>query len=107
THKCSKKPTNCLLTSSSYSSSSSNKSLNYLLRGDHNVQFKSDSNKESLDIFTKKSFLKIKHGEGNFYHEKVVLGYSRQQMCDLVFDVDKYYQFVPFCIHSYVIKDTK
>ena len=57
-------------------------------------------------LFKKTSkILKFKN-DGNFYHEKVVLGYSRQQMCDLVFDVSKYHEFVPFCINSEVIKES-
>lgn len=40
---------------------------------------------------------------GNYYHEKVILGYSREQMCDLVFNVEKYKEFVPWCIDSYIL----
>jgi len=40
---------------------------------------------------------------GNYYHEKVILGYSREQMCDLVFNVEKYKEFVPWCIDSHIL----
>lgn len=43
--------------------------------------------------------------KGSFYHEKVILGYSREQMCDLVFDVRRYKEFLPFCIDSEIIED--
>jgi coenzyme Q-binding protein COQ10 len=41
---------------------------------------------------------------GNYYHEKVILGYSREQMCDLVFNVEKYKEFVPWCIDSHILE---
>ena len=43
---------------------------------------------------------------GLFYNEKIVLGYSREQMCDMVFDVAKYKEFVPFCIDSKILNES-
>jgi coenzyme Q-binding protein COQ10 len=43
------------------------------------------------------------HKTGTFYYEKVIIGYSREQMCSLVSDVAKYKEFVPFCINSTVL----
>ena len=40
---------------------------------------------------------------GRSYHEKVIVGYSREQMCSLVYDVAKYEEFVPFCVSSRVL----
>lgn len=40
--------------------------------------------------------------KGTFYHEKIILGYSAEQMCDLVGNVPKYKEFLPFCINSEV-----
>ncbi|RNA35935.1 coenzyme Q binding COQ10 A [Brachionus plicatilis] len=51
-----------------------------------------------------KSILKST-SKGSFYHEKVILGYSREQMCDLVFDVRQYKEFLPFCIDSEIIEE--
>lgn len=42
---------------------------------------------------------------GTFYHEKIVLGYSAEQMCDLVGNVQKYKEFLPFCINSELVYD--
>ena len=46
------------------------------------------------------------NANGLFYNEKIVLGYSREQMCDMVFDVAKYKEFVPFCIDSKLLNDS-
>lgn len=43
--------------------------------------------------------------DGIYYHEKLVLGYSRAQMCDLVYNVSQYREFVPFCTHSEIIEE--
>jgi ribosome-associated toxin RatA of RatAB toxin-antitoxin module len=58
----------------------------------------------SLFNIGRQKILKLKT-EGNTYHEKVVLGYSREQICDLVYDVAKYKEFVPFCINSEIIQE--
>lgn len=54
--------------------------------------------------FKQGKFLKSS-AQGSFYHEKVILGYSREQMCDLVFDVKRYKEFLPFCIDSDVVEE--
>lgn len=41
--------------------------------------------------------------KGTFYHEKIILGYSAEQMCELVGNVPKYKEFLPFCINSEII----
>ena len=43
--------------------------------------------------------------KGTYYHEKVILGYSAEQMCDLVGNVQKYKEFLPFCINSEIVLD--
>lgn len=43
--------------------------------------------------------------EGTSYREKLIIGYSREQMCDLVYDVAKYKEFVPFCTGSHIISN--
>ncbi len=40
---------------------------------------------------------------GNTYYEKVLIGYSRDQMCSLVFDVKNYSKFVPWCVNSEIL----
>jgi len=40
---------------------------------------------------------------GNTFHEKVLIGYSRNQMCSLVFDVKNYSKFIPWCINSEIL----
>lgn len=42
---------------------------------------------------------------GTYYHEKIILGYSRSQMCNLVYDVAKYKEFVPFCVSSTILSE--
>jgi len=42
---------------------------------------------------------------GISYHERIVLGYSSQQLCDIVADVSKYKEFVPFCTNSEILDD--
>ncbi len=42
---------------------------------------------------------------GISYHERIVLGYSSQQLCDIVADVGKYKEFVPFCTNSEILDD--
>jgi len=44
---------------------------------------------------------------GNTFHEKILIGYSRDQMRNLVFDVAKYKEFLPFCIGSEIITPAK
>jgi coenzyme Q-binding protein COQ10 len=43
---------------------------------------------------------------GNTFHEKVLIGYSRDQMCSLVFDVKNYSKFLPWCLNSEIIVPT-
>lgn len=43
---------------------------------------------------------------GISYNEKIVIGYSCQQLCDIVADVGKYKEFVPFCTNSQVLFDS-
>lgn len=43
--------------------------------------------------------------DGTSYHEKIILGYSREQMCNLVFDVARYKEFVPFCVDSKIMNE--
>jgi coenzyme Q-binding protein COQ10 len=56
-------------------------------------------NKKNLE----KEFDQKLRTDGVFYHEKIIIGYSSEQMCDMVFDVAKYKEFVPFCIGSEII----
>lgn len=48
---------------------------------------------------------KEKQRDGLVFHEKVIIGYSREQMCDLVFDVANYKNFLPFCANSVILKE--
>lgn len=43
--------------------------------------------------------------DGTFFHEKLIIGYSREQMCDLVFNVKNYKEFVPFCSDSIILQE--
>lgn len=72
----------------------STKSLNWLIKPFR----EKDQTNSSID-------LEEKSKGGRFYHEKIILGHSREQMCDLVFNVSKYKEFVPFCVHSEIIDD--
>lgn len=85
------------LTRREYSSSSSN----------DNLEYQKSDNEPTNTIFDgsrRKRILQFKN-DGNLYHEKVLIGYSRQQMCDLVFDVASYRDFLPFCINSEVLNE--
>lgn len=81
----------------------SSKSLNLIFQ---QPQTKKESYSYDKFDFNKqgKSILKSS-AKGSFYHEKVILGYSREQMCDLVFDVKRYKEFLPFCIDSEVVEE--
>ena len=89
--------------SSKRSYSASNKTFNWL------SELKTEKGGDDLwDMKKRQEMQKINPNiinDSHYYYEKVVIGYSRQQMCDLVFDVDKYREFVPFCIDSEVIKE--
>ncbi len=68
------------------------------------------ASKHDTQINARRSFLvntqqndSSKRTGGTFYHEKIVIGYSREQMCDLVYDVAKYKEFVPFCTRSTIL----
>ncbi len=54
---------------------------------------------DSLEVDKKKLI------DGTYYHERLLVGYSREQMCDMVYDVTKYKEFVPFCINSQILVD--
>jgi ribosome-associated toxin RatA of RatAB toxin-antitoxin module len=77
---------------------STSKTLNWIIK-----PYREKENRSSAIHLDNTS---VKKG-GRFYHEKIILGYSRQQMCDLVFDVAKYQEFVPFCLHSEIIECNK
>lgn len=79
----------------------SSKSLNWLIQPQRE---KDESSSTVINFEQDKSILKSKN-KGSYYHEKIVLGYSRNQMCDLVYDVAKYKEFIPFCINSRLIDD--
>jgi ribosome-associated toxin RatA of RatAB toxin-antitoxin module len=70
----------------------STKSLNWLIKPFR----EQDQQNSTIDLDEKSK-------GGRFYHEKIILGHSREQMCDLVFNVTKYKEFVPFCINSEII----
>lgn len=91
-------------------SSSSQKSLNWLIQphrekcepssstiemGGRVNQIENDEN-NMLDRPTR---------NGTYYHEKIILGYSAEEMCDLVGNVAKYKEFLPFCLNSEIISD--
>ncbi|CAF0780430.1 unnamed protein product [Brachionus calyciflorus] len=82
---------------------SSSKTLDYLLNQSNP---KEDDNVKIGQINFKhgKTILKAT-AKGSFYHEKVLLGYSREQMCDLVYDVKRYKEFLPFCLDSKLIDE--
>lgn len=42
---------------------------------------------------------------GLSYSEKIVLGYSSEQLCDIVSDVSKYKEFLPFCTNSEILHE--
>lgn len=48
---------------------------------------------------------RVRAKKGTYYHEKIILGYSAEQMCDLVGNVQKYKEFLPFCINSEILSD--
>ena len=58
---------------------------------------KNDSSTKSTN------FIESLVNTGNTFHEKVQLGYSREQMCALVFDVKNYSKFLPWCINSEIL----
>ncbi len=69
----------------------------YLCKRNINILLKSAQ--DNLGIDNKKLH------DGTYYHEKLLVGYSREQMCDLVYDVKRYKEFVPFCINSKILVD--
>ena len=72
--------------------SSTTKSLNWLIHANRE--------KESEPRLNDRSFF-----NGHYYHEKVIMGYSREQMCNLVMNVADYKEFVPFCVNSRIMSD--
>ena len=40
---------------------------------------------------------------GISYNEQIVLGYTSEQLCNIVSDVSKYKEFVPFCTNSEIL----
>lgn len=88
-----------LLKQSRSESNSSHKSLNWLIR----PQREKDETATNIDFKSMLDTNKYKNTDGGYYHEKIILGYSREQMCNLVFDVKRYKEFVPFCINSEIL----
>lgn len=76
----------------------STKTLNWFIKPDREKENQSTA----IDLDNKSAAF-----NGKFYHEKIILGYSREQMCDLVFNVQKYKDFVPFCVKSEIIEEKK
>ena len=72
--------------------SSTTKSLNWLIQA--NREKESDPRPHDRSFFG-----------GHYYHEKVIMGYSREQMCNLVMNVADYKEFVPFCVNSRILSD--
>ena len=87
-------------------SSQQQKSLNWLIKPDREKTETTSTIQmgveEKLDI---KPEMAEKTKKGTFYHEKIILGYSAEQMCDLVGNVAKYKEFLPFCINSEILPD--
>lgn len=74
---------------------------NRSLLSSNRIKFASSSissqKEDNIDEKAKKS--------GSSYSEKIVLGYSCEQLCDVVSDVAKYREFVPFCTNSEILND--
>lgn len=73
--------------------SSSSKTLNWLIQP--NRERDSSGGEENRSFY-----------KGHYYHEKLVLGYSRDQMCSLVADVANYKHFAPFCLNSEILENS-
>ncbi|KJH46229.1 polyketide cyclase/dehydrase [Dictyocaulus viviparus] len=60
-----------------------------------------------LNRSAKVDFVKTRSlaGKEMAYSEERLIGYSREQMFDIVVDVSKYQHFVPWCQHSRVFKE--
>ena len=86
--------------------SESSKTLNWLTQPQREKDVSNDS--KNIDLFKSTSeYMPFKNSNGSYYHEKVILGFSREQMCDLVFNVSKYKEFVPFCANSEILAESK
>ena len=61
--------------------------------------------KLQIPIKTSQDLAKKYPNDGTYFHEKLIIGYSREQMCDLVYDVKNYKSFVPFCADSDILSE--
>ena len=117
---CKRNISSLLINSSKWTKLSRKKGLILLQRkspdlGNNFVHEKSTDNKNlnvSLNSDTKSKSKLIDEtslpenlAKGIYYHEKIIIGYSRQQMCDLVYNVAEYKEFVPFCVDSVILSD--
>lgn len=84
-------------------SSQQQKSLNWLIKPHREKTETTSTIPMGAEEFKPESADRTK--KGTFYHEKIVLGYSAEQMCDLVGNVAKYKEFLPFCINSEILPD--
>lgn len=67
-----------------------------------------DLNKRDVLVESKRQYVgnngNINNEAGGLtYREKLIIGYSREQMCNMVYDVAKYKEFVPFCTGSTIL----
>lgn len=90
--------------SSTVDTKSPTKSLNWLIKPERE---RTDQTSSTIDINIEDDKSHVKERQGTFYHEKIVLGYSREQMCEMVGNVSHYKEFVPFCINSEIIEEKK
>lgn len=62
----------------------------------------------NFSLILKYSSFETKVDHSNvFYKEKKVLGYPREYMFDLVKDVERYNEFVPWCLKSEILSENK